>query len=97
MPCYEPELPHQTREREFLVAALCFATENLDPSVLEGFLGLAEWKRRHDAIDDAPDAHAAQSAYDGNDPYGAPKFMEEFMEAFPTEPRTSSAPRGLGR
>jgi hypothetical protein len=92
MPCYEPELDHQKREREFLVAALCFATENLDPKVLVDFPGLAEWKKRHDVIDDAENPSAAQSAYDGNDPYAPPKFMQEFMEAFPSEPAKQAKP-----
>lgn len=97
MPCYEPELEHETREREFLVAALCFATENLDPAMLEGFPGLAEWKKRHDVIDDAENRYAAQRTYDGNDPYAAPKFMQEFMEAFPTKPTEQAKPSGPRR
>jgi hypothetical protein len=83
-------MPHEERLNEFLTAALCHATKHLSADQLAGFPGLAEWKKRHDAIDAASDFGKVMAAvhYDEasgvkSPPYGAPKFMEEFMRAFP--------------
>lgn len=89
MPCYEAPLEHDEREREFLVAALCHATKSLTKEQLGAFPGLAEWKKRHDFIDDFKGrSWNAEPKYEEQtrgryDPYRAPLFMEQFMKAFP--------------
>lgn len=92
MPCYEPPLEHEEREREFLVAALCHATKRLTATQLAGFPGLAEWTKRHDFIDNFKKGHGweAKIAYEEScgrkyDAYAAPLFMKQFMEAFPSK------------
>ena len=87
MPCYEPPLPHETRLSEFLTAALCYATAKMTPEDLASFPGLAEWRRRHAAIDAAETPYRGASDYDraqGRGGYHGPLFMDQFMEAFPT-------------
>lgn len=86
MPCYEPPLPHEVRLTEFLTAALCHAAHYLTAEQLSGFPGLVEWRKRHEAIDAASDKITAMIKYDGST-YVAPKFMQEFMAAFPKLPR----------
>jgi hypothetical protein len=68
-------MPHEEREREFLIAALCFCTKALPIEALT-FPGLAAWKIRHDVID-------LTGADDSISGYHAPMFMDEFMRAFP--------------
>lgn len=90
MPCYEPPLEHDTRLPEFLTAALCFATAKLTQDEISKFPGLAEWKRRHAAIDTAENKRMVMLEYDranGGGGYAPPKFMAEYMKAFPKPPR----------
>lgn len=86
MPCYEPPPVHEVRLPEFLTAALCYATRDMSWDDLEGFPGLAEWRRRHEIIDGAADKYKMRIDYDrkycGDITNGwAPLFMCQYLTA----------------
>lgn len=85
MPCYESPLPHEEHHERFLYGALCFMTKEVSEKALSSYPGLAEWRRRHDALDAVPRSEKLSTAisYDSAQGFGGwagPKYMHDFLE-----------------